>query len=182
MHDDGQARTPTTHATLLTPHPPVIHRASCAGLHVQWPECRQPIHNDGQAHTPTTHVTPLKHLPHPPQCAGQAVQAFIRSGLDAGNQFTTTVKPTLWAWNECHITDCSTRVQVPYPYCKYDCVGTNYCSVNSEFPLLTAALGAWVRPPVPKSLLHPNATPLTMPVAELLAWGYQSCGPFTLHC
>lgn len=82
------------------------------------------------------------------------MQAFIRSGLDAGNQYTTTVKPTQWAWNECHITDCSTRVQVPYPYCMYDCVGTNYCSVNSEYPISTAQLRAWIRAPILEGILH----------------------------
>eukprot|EP00798_Chlamydomonas_sp_ICE-L_P005158 gene5158-34973_t len=65
--------------------------------------------------------------------AGQAVQALMRSGLEAGNRYTTTVKPTEFAWS-CHVTDCSTRVQVPYPYCTYDCVGDSYCDANSTDP------------------------------------------------
>ena len=28
------------------------------------------------------------------------------------------------------MTDCSTNIQVPPPYCTYDCVGTNYCSAG----------------------------------------------------
>ncbi|KAG1669255.1 hypothetical protein FOA52_003292 [Chlamydomonas sp. UWO 241] len=64
----------------------------------------------------------------------QAVQALMRSGLEAGNQFPSTLKPTYYAWAPCHYTDCSTRVQVPYPYCTMDCVGTDYCNYNSTGP------------------------------------------------
>lgn len=80
-------------------------------------------------------VYPILHF------AGQAVQAFIRSGLDAGTQFPASIKPTAEAWKPCYITDCSTRVQVPAPYCTFDCIQDSYCDADSKWLRLVAFVG-----------------------------------------
>ncbi|GAX84405.1 hypothetical protein CEUSTIGMA_g11827.t1 [Chlamydomonas eustigma] len=64
----------------------------------------------------------------------QAVQALLRSGLEAGNELTYMIKPTQWAWAYCYLTDCSTRVQVPSPYCTIDCIATGLCNNHSTDP------------------------------------------------
>lgn len=43
---------------------------------------------------------------------GQAVQALLRSALEANSQFPASLKPTHWAWDSCYTNGCSKNVQV----------------------------------------------------------------------
>lgn len=60
----------------------------------------------------------------------QAIMALLKSGTLRGNRYPTELKPTIEGWHKCHATDCSSRVQVPAPFCTVDCVGSLLCGRN----------------------------------------------------